>query len=127
MGQFGLELPERFAAQIVRDTVIPLREPSIFRDVVEGRLTWRGALEPTPWNRHLLDRLGGLTPAEAVVMPMVVGGVVRVVLYGDNLPELRPVGSIDALESVVTEAALAMERVTVEIRERGLEGKRPRA
>jgi hypothetical protein len=127
MGQFGMSLPERFAAQVVRDTAIPLHERSVFRDVVEGRLTWRGALEPTPWNRHLLDRLGGLTPAEAVVMPMVVGGVARVVFYGDNLPEPRKVGPLDALEYVVTETARAMERATVEIREKGLEGKRPRA
>jgi len=125
MGQFGISLPGRFAAEAVRDTAIPLAEPSVFRDVVERRETWRGPLEPTPWNRHLVERLGGQAPSEAVVVPMVVGDAVRVVFYGDNLPDGREVGPLDALEYAVGEAALAMERTLVESREKSL-GERKR-
>jgi uncharacterized protein DUF4388 len=125
MGQFGINLPGRFAAEVVRDTAIPLSEPSVFRDVVEGRETYRGPLPATPWNRHLAERLGGAKPTEVVVLPMVVGGTVRLVFYGDNLPEQRDVGPLDALEYAVAEAALAMERALVESREKSLEGRRP--
>jgi hypothetical protein len=125
MGHFGINFPGRFAAEVVRDTAIPLGEPSVFRDVIEGRATYRGPLKPTPWNHHLVDRLGGTRPVEVVVVPMVVGGAVRVVFYGDNLPDGREVGPLDALEYAVTEAALAMERTVVASREKSLEGKRP--
>jgi len=74
MGQFGVQIPGRPAADQVRDTVIPLGEPSVFRDVVERRETYRGSLEDSRWNRHLVYRLGGQQPSEVVAVPMIVGG-----------------------------------------------------
>jgi hypothetical protein len=118
MSQFGLDLPGRFAAEAVRDTAIPLSEPSVFRHVVEHRESYRGLLPPTPWNRHLVERLGGLRPPEVAVVPMVVAGTVRVVFYGDNLPDNRGVGPLDGLEETVAGAALAMERALLESRDR---------
>lgn len=118
MSQFGLNLPERLAADVVRDTAIPLREPSVFRQAVEQRATYRGPLPRTPWNRHLVERLGGLEPSEVVAAPMVVAGTVRLVFYGDNLPDSREVGPLDGLEAAVAEGALAMERALLESREK---------
>jgi hypothetical protein len=120
MGQFGIDLPGRFAAEAVRDTAIPLSEPSVFRHVVEQRETYRGLLPPTPWNQHLVERLGGMRPPEVAVVPMVVAGTVRLVFYGDNLPDSREVGPLDGLEHAVAEAGLAMERALKGSRERNL-------
>jgi hypothetical protein len=125
VAQFGLELPGRFAAEAVRHTTIPLGEPSVFRHVVERRETYRGPLPPTPWNHHLVERLGGRRPAEVAVVPMVVAGTVRVVFYGDNLPDTRGVGPLGRLEEAVAEGALAMERALLGGHEKGKDDSRP--
>jgi hypothetical protein len=118
MGQFGVQIPGQPAADQVRDTVIPLGEPSLFRDAVERRETYRGPLEGTRWNRHLVYRLGGQQPGEVVAVPMIVGGAVTVIFYGDTVPDLRPIGPLDTLEFMIAEAALTMERALVETREK---------
>lgn len=109
IGAFGINLPGRVAAEQVRETIIPLREPSVFRVVIGRRRTYLGPLEPTRWNLHLVERLGGQQPEQVVAVPMVARGVVKLILYGDNLPEGREIGPIDALEFQVAEAARALE------------------
>jgi hypothetical protein len=88
-------------------------QPSLFRDVVERRETYRGPLEDARWNRHLVYRLGSQQPGEVVAVPMIVGGAVTVIFYGDTVPDLRPIGPLDTLEFMIAEAALAMERALV--------------
>jgi Domain of unknown function (DUF4388) len=121
MGQFGVEVPGHLPADQVRETVVPLGEPSVFRDAVDRRETRVGPLADSRWNRHLVHRLGGQEPAEAVVIPMVVGGTVAIVFYGDNLPDNRPIGPVDNLEFMMAEAGVALERALVNSRERSLE------
>jgi hypothetical protein len=120
MGQFGVEIPGHLPADQVRETVVPLGEPSLLRDAVERRETRLGPLEDTRWNRHLVHRLGGQEPAEAVAVPMIVAGTVAIVFYGDNLPDNRPIGPVDQLEFMIAEAGVALERALLESRERSL-------
>jgi hypothetical protein len=120
MGQFGVNVPGRSANEQVKETVVPLTEASLLKDVVLGGETYRGPLARTRWNAYLVDRLGGLEPPEVVAVPLRVGGRVQIVLYGDNMPEARPIGPVDALEFMVGEAAEALERVA----SRGAEGRR---
>jgi len=110
MGQFGVHVPGRSSNDQVKETVVPLKEPSLLKDVVERGETYRGPLAHTRWNAYLVERLGGLEPSEVVAVPLRVGVAVRVVLYGDNLPEGRPIGPVDTLEFMITEAAAALER-----------------
>ena len=87
VGEFGVRLPGgRSGAEAVRQTVLSLREPSILRAAVERRRSYAGPLEPTRVNLALVERLGGGQVREAVAVPLVVGGEVRFVLYGDNAP-----------------------------------------
>ncbi|HEY6546477.1 MAG TPA: DUF4388 domain-containing protein [Vicinamibacteria bacterium] len=125
IGQFGVQVPGASAADRVRETVVPLGEPSVLRDVVEKRRTFRGSLSDSRWNRHLVHRLGGVDPPEVVVVPMIVGDAVAVLFYGDNLPDRKPIGPVDALEFMIAEAALAMERNVLEAREQALLDKKP--
>jgi hypothetical protein len=110
IGQFGVHLPGRSPADQVRSIVIPLGETSVLAEVVRRQETLKGPLAKTRWNRHLIDQLGGQEPLEAMAVPMIVGGAVNVVLYGDNLPEAREIGPLDALEFLMGEAAREMER-----------------
>ncbi len=111
VGEFGVTLPGgRSGAEAVRQTVLSLREPSILRAAVERRRTYVGPLEPTRVNLALAERLGGAEVREAVAVPLLVGGEVRFVLYGDNAPSGRPLGPLDTLESSAARAARIIEK-----------------
>ena len=111
VGEFGVHLAGgRSGAEAVRQTVLTLREPSILRAAVERRRTYVGPLEPTRVNLALAERLGGAQVREAVAMPLLVGGEVRFVLYGDNAPSGRPLGPLDTLESSAARAARIIEK-----------------
>jgi hypothetical protein len=111
VGEFGVRLPGgRSGAEAVRQTVLPLREPSILRAAVERRRSYTGPLEPTRVNLALVERLGGGQVREAVAVPLVVGGEVRFVLYGDNAPSGRPLGPLETLESSAARAARIIEK-----------------
>jgi hypothetical protein len=119
MGEFGVRLPGgRSGAEAVRQTVLSLREPSILRAAVERRRSYTGPLEPTRVNLSLVERLGGGQVREAVAVPLVVGGEVLFVLYGDNAPSGRPLGPLETLESSAARAARIIEK-TLAARARG--------
>ena len=111
VGEFGVRLPGgRSGAEAVRQTVLSLREPSILRAAVERRRAYVGPLEPTRVNLALAERLGGAEVREAVAVPLLVGGEVAFVLYGDNAPSGRPLGPLDTLESSAARAARIIEK-----------------
>ena len=120
MGQLGLDSggdPERR----VRGIRIPVDEPSVFTDVIGRRETFRGALSGGRWNEYLVGQLGGAWPLEAIVIPMVFNNSVIALLYGDNQQDDGPIGNIAALEVLMLEAGLAMEKAALEIRVRSLQ------
>ncbi len=116
LGQFGIEDPEANPGRLVRRIQIPLGEPSVFHDVVAKRSILRGPLEENAWNARLLAHLGGGRPVDAFVAPVVAGESVVVVLYGDNLPESKPIKNSEALEIFLTQAGLAFEKAILERR-----------
>lgn len=118
VGEFGLQIPGRDPAEVVGETVISLREPSILRTAIVSRKPYSGALEPTRLNLKLIKRLGGVLPREAVAVPLLVRGEVHLVLYGDNGAEGRGIGPIDSLEGAAARASRILER-TIAARERG--------
>ena len=116
LGQFGIEDPEANPDRLVRRIRIPLGEPSVFHDVVSKRSILQGPLEENAWNARLLACLGGGRPVDAFVAPIVAGESVVAVLYGDNLPERKPVKNPEALEIFLTQAGLAFEKAILERR-----------
>lgn len=117
VGEFGLETPGRAPAEVVGETVLSLRQPSILKVAVDGRRPHIGPLEPTHVNLKLVKRLGGILPREAVAVPLVARGAVHLVLYGDNGSDGSPIGPLDVLESAATRASRILER-TIASRER---------
>ncbi len=120
MGQIGIA-PAGAGEEEISMIRIPASEPSIFAEVAESRESYKGELGRSTWNEYLAIELGGLVPPEVVVVPMVVNGNVVALLYGDNLPNGGPIGPIDALELLLLQAGLAMEKTTLEIRLRTLQ------
>jgi hypothetical protein len=76
-----------------------------------------------------MEGMGGKTPAEAIAIPLIAGGRVRVILYGDNLPADQPLPGTQALESFLAQAGLTLERVLLEkkLQEGGSPGGRSEA
>jgi len=87
--------------------------PELFRQVIEQRGAVRSALGG-PLDRRLAMRLGAAAPAEAYAAPIESGGCVVAIVYGDNLPEERPIRDTTALEIVLHEAGLALDRALLE-------------
>ncbi|MGH0032404.1 MAG: DUF4388 domain-containing protein [Myxococcota bacterium] len=88
--------------------------PALFRRALEARRGVRGPLSPTE-DAELVERLGGSAPHEAYAAPIESGGSPVALVYGDNLPVDAPIGDTTALEIVLHEAGLALDRASLEL------------
>ncbi|MCM2263731.1 MAG: DUF4388 domain-containing protein [Desulfuromonadales bacterium] len=116
LGQFGIELPGASADVMVRGTRIPTREESLFSEALTGMSPVRVTTASQPWDDYLFNQFGGRKPQEIFLGPLISEGRVVAVLYGDNLPEEKPVGDTEALEIFLSQAGLAMEKALLERR-----------
>jgi hypothetical protein len=114
MGQFGLEVTGARANSRVREIKIPLNEPSVFAEVAQQMRSFRGKLPHCKWNDYIVAALGEVEPEEAAVVPMLVNNTVRLMFYGDNLPERVQLGNVEILEMLMLYAGIEMEKVLLE-------------
>jgi len=114
LGQFGIELKNISADQVVRNIKIPLKQPSLFLTVIENRRSYLGPLESNESNNYLVNKLGGVMPDMALAIPLIVDGKVALIVYGDNLPDQKPIKGIDALEIFMNQAGMALEKALLE-------------
>jgi hypothetical protein len=114
LGQFGIELKSISADQVVRNIKIPLNQPSLFLTVIENRRSYLGPLESNESNNYLVNQLGGVMPDMVLAIPLIVDGKVALIVYGDNLPDQKPIKGIDALEIFMNQAGMALEKALLE-------------
>jgi hypothetical protein len=116
LGQFGIDLQGRSADQVVRNIKVPLNKPSLFLTVVENRRSYLGPLESNECNDYLVNELGGAMPGSVLAIPLVVDGKIALIVYGDNLPEQKPIKGMDTLEIFMNQAGMALEKALLEKR-----------
>ncbi len=116
LGQFGIELKGESADVRVRNTRLPKAEKHVFAGALQEFSPYHTDPAETDWNTYLFDQLGGDRPAEVFVGPLISEGRVVAVLYGDNLPEQKPIGDTESLEIFLSQAGLAMEKALLERR-----------
>jgi hypothetical protein len=117
LGQFGIEPDGESADVRVRNTRIPVDAASLFSATLTSKTPVR--VKPAtgnPWDDYLCRQLGGRRPQEVFLGPLLSEGRVVAILYGDNLPELKPVGNTEALEIFLSQAGLTMEKALLEQR-----------
>ena len=115
LGQFGIELASGLSPdKVVRNIRVPLNAPSLFRAVIESRRTYLGPLEANDQNNYFVNEVGGLRPDMAMAMPLVVDGKVALIVYGDNLPEMKPIVGVETLEIFMNQAGMALEKALLE-------------
>ncbi len=119
IGQFGLARRAESTESVdrrIRSMAIPLTEPSVFMEVFETMHSYQGRLKRSWWNDQLVRFLGGPAPAEVVIIPIIVDGMIQGLFYGDNAPYDRAIGPVHALELLMIEAGLAMEKTLLRSR-----------
>ncbi len=116
LGQFGIELKGRSPDQVVRSTKIPLNKQSLFLSVIETRRSYLGRLDLNECNSYLITELGGTMPETVLAIPLVVDGKVALIVYGDNVPEGKPIRGMDTLEIFMNQAGMALEKALLEKR-----------
>ena len=121
ISHFGFEDTGSAGESALRSLAITVTEPSIFHDVIQRKETYKGPLASTATNDQFIAQVGGGVPNAAVAIPIVLGGSVAMIFYGDNLPSDAPIGSTDELELLMTEAGLAMEKEALDSRVKEVE------
>ena len=115
LGQFGIELASGASPdKVVRNIRIPLSEPSLFRNVIESKRTYLGPLEATEQNSYFVNEAGGLKPDAVLAIPLIVDGKIALIVYGDNLPDQKPIRGVETLEIFMNQAGMALEKALLE-------------
>lgn len=115
LGQFGIELAAgKSPDQVVRNIRIPLAEPSLFRSVIETRRTYIGPIEASEQNNYFINEVGGSRPDAVLAIPLIVDNKVALIVYGDNLPEQKPIKGLETLEIFMNQAGMALEKALLE-------------
>ncbi len=116
LGQFGIELDGESPDVRVRNVKLPKAEDHVFKDALQSFAPYRSAAKQSEWNDYFFAQLGGQQPDEVFVGPLISEGRVVAVLYGDNLPDEKPIGDTESLEIFLSQAGLAMEKALLERR-----------
>jgi hypothetical protein len=98
----------------LRGVILPHREPAWFRRALDSRGPVRAA-PSGDGDQRLAVLLGNAIPDEAYVTPIERGERVVALLYADNLPGDEPIGDTSALEVVLHEAGLTLDRAVVPV------------
>ena len=97
----------------VRDISLPLSGDTLFSDVVNSRSTWSGAPGAHAADHQLLNKLGDEPPQRMVVIPLVVRNKAVAVLYADSAALDASAINMEALETLVRVAGMAVELLAV--------------
>lgn len=120
-GQFGITGGLVSGDERVRAIHFPQESGSIFDEPLRTGQPCTFSPHPTPVDLHLFEQLGGGTPAEVFIGPLISQSRVIGFLYGDNIPDKKPIGEIEPLAIFLAQAGIAMEKSQLErqLNERG--------
>lgn len=116
LGQFGLDSVTEHADEMVRKMRLQVSADSVLNQVLTEKVAMKTKLGNGSTDCQLRDQLGGEEASEIFLGPLVSEGKVVAILYGDNLPEKKLIGDVEAFEVFISQAGLAMEKVLLERR-----------
>jgi len=105
-GQVGISMDSD--EKRIKELKIPIDKPSVIKDVIDNRGSYKGKLPDSDWNAYLLKHLGAGVPEEVFVAPLIEDKMVTAILYGDNLPEKHQIGETSTLEAFIKVAGIVL-------------------
>lgn len=99
--------------EAVQEISFPLLADTVVSEVARSRTTWSGTPNSHSENQQLLSRLGEDAPQRIVAVPLVVRGRTVAVLYADSAELDAEAINLEALESLVRFAGMAVELLSV--------------
>lgn len=97
----------------VRDIALPLSSDTVLSDVVNTRATWSGSPARHGDNEQFISRLGEEPPQRIAAIPLIARGKAVAVLYADSAALDADAISLEALETLVRVAGMAVELLAV--------------
>jgi CheY-like chemotaxis protein len=109
-GQFGITDSTTSGDERVRAIHFPQESGSMFDEPLRTCQPHKFSPSPTPVDSYLFEQLGGGVPAEVFIGPLISQSKVIGFLYGDNLPDKKPIGDVEALVIFLAQAGVSMEK-----------------
>jgi CheY-like chemotaxis protein len=123
LGGFGLAPREETLNLLAREITIPLREPSVFRDVAQERKPFHDAPPPDRWATHLMGRIGRFHSRAVAILPLVAHRETIALLFGDNPETGQEPSGLEPIEVFVEQAGIALENVFLQRKLQSMEQK----
>ncbi|MFL6210993.1 MAG: hypothetical protein ACJ74W_19245 [Pyrinomonadaceae bacterium] len=93
----------------VREISLALSEQTVLSEVAHSRTTWSGAPGANEGDHELLQKLGGEPPQRMVAIPLIARERAVAVLYADSAGLEPDAVNLEALETLVRVAGMAVE------------------
>lgn len=98
----------------VRSIHFPQESASMFSEPLRTGQPHTFSPTPTPVDSHIFDLLGDGIPTEVFIGPLVSQSRVIGFLYGDNLPDKKPIGDLEPLAIFLSQAGISLEKSLLE-------------
>jgi hypothetical protein len=123
MAQVGMPATGGPDDAALREVCVAIDGPESFRKVLASRAPLRVVPEE-PGDLDFCARLGSSAPPDLYLAPLESGGDVAALLYADNAVTRRPLGDTTAVEVILHEGGLALDRAVLERALEKVEGER---
>ena len=114
LGQFGVILKSGDPNRRIKGIKLKAADDSIFKEAILKKVTIKRQLEISPVHEYLVKELGGDWPNKIFLSPLLVNGRGAALLYGDNVPDEKPIWDTESLEIFLAQAGIAMEKALLE-------------
>jgi len=121
LGGFGPAPRDQQIGLLARDIVVTLKEPSVFREVIDRRHPFVGSLPEGKWSRYLVGKIGRFQSNEVALIPLLTHREAIAILFGDNPETGRSIGRLDGFEVFINQAGVALENAFLQRKVQSLE------
>jgi CheY-like chemotaxis protein len=123
LGGFG-PAPKGLSLNLLaREVVIPLSEPSAFRDAVQSGRPFTGPLPDGKWTKHLMGKVGRFQSNSVALYPLVTHRESIAVLLGDNPETGGEFRRLETLEMFIDQTGVALENAFLQRKIQALSGR----